>query len=96
MWQHDVRAVRLSAWSVVPGSVASDPPSQLHVLITEGHSLGVDAAKVGIFEETYEVSLSCLLHCHQGLSLEAYLVVDLLGDLAHDSLEGGSGQEKFG
>lgn len=59
----------------------------MDVLRHDGDSLGVDSAQIGIFEETDEVSLSCLLEGQNCLTLESEIALVLLGDLPHESLE---------
>ena len=42
----------------------------------DGDTLGVDGAQVGVFEETDEVSLGCLLKGHDGRGLETEIGLD--------------------
>ena len=48
------------------GTFTTDAAGQLDVLWHDGDTLGVDGAKVGILEETDEVSLRSLLEGHDG------------------------------
>merc|ERR1719237_1321536 len=48
------------------GPLSADPPGELDVLGHDGDPLGVDGAKVGVFEEPDEVGLSRLLEGHDG------------------------------
>ena len=48
----------------------------------------MDSAKVGIFEEGDQISLSSLLEGQNGLTLEADFLFELSGNLSHQSLEG--------
>lgn len=43
------------------GSFASNPPSELDILWHDGHTLGVNSAQVGVFEQTDQVSFAGLL-----------------------------------
>jgi hypothetical protein len=42
-------------------AISSDPLGQLQVLAHDGHSLGVDGAEVGVFEQRNHVSFRGLL-----------------------------------
>ena len=55
----------------------------------------MDGAQVGILEQGDEVSLSGLLESHNGGSLEAEIVLEVLSDLADQSLEGELADEKL-
>ena len=76
--------------------LTSDSPGELHVLLHDGHSLGVDAAQVGILEDSDQVSLGGFLESEEGLSLASKGVIDLHADGSDDSLEGGSWKEEVG
>ena len=54
----------------------------------DGDALGVDGAEVGVFEEGDEVGLSGFLEGEHGGALEAEFLLELVGDLADESLEG--------
>jgi hypothetical protein len=43
------------------GTFTTDSSSQLDVLWHDGHTLGMDGAKVSVFEETNHVGLGCLV-----------------------------------
>ena len=87
---HDVVGVWLPGGSVVLEAVASDSSGEAHVFCMECNSLCMDAAKIGIFEETCQISLWSFLNGDQSLGLESYLMIDVSGDLSHYSLEGSS------
>ena len=76
--------------------VASDASGKIHVFLHDGHAVGVDAAEVGVFEETNEVSFSRFLEGGESLGLNSHVGVHLLDDLSDDSDEGGSGEEEVG
>ena len=59
----------------------------MDVLGHDGHSLGVDGAEVGVLEEGDEVGLGGFLERDDGGSLESEVVLEILGDLADESLE---------
>lgn len=65
----------------------SDSSGELHVSDHDGHSLSVDGAKVGVLEETNEVSLSSLLEGEHSLRLESDVILDLSSEVFNDSLE---------
>ena len=68
--------------------LVANAASELHISGHDGHTLGVDGAQVGILEQRDEVSLSSLLESHNGGSLEAEIVLEVLSDLTDQSLEG--------
>ena len=47
----------------------SDPLRQLHVLRHYGHPLGVDGTKVRVLKQLHQITLSALLKCGKGASL---------------------------
>ena len=59
----------------------------LNVLGEDGHALGVQRAQVAIFEQPDEVGLGSLLQRQHGGGLEAQVVLEVLGDFAHEPLE---------
>ena len=74
-------------WSHFLGPLATDSTGQLDVFGHDGHPLGVDGAQVGIFKEADEVGLSRLLKGHDCRGLEAKVSLEVLGDLADQTLE---------
>ncbi len=56
----------------------------------------MDGAEVGVLEETDEVSLRGLLEGHDGGGLEAKVGLEVLGDLANETLEGKLAEQKLG
>ena len=56
----------------------------------------MDGAEVGVFEETNEVCLSCLLEGEDSGALESEVVLELRSDLADESLEGELSDEELG
>jgi len=77
-------------------SLAADSAGELEVLGHDGHSLGVDGAKVGVLEESDEVSLGGLLEGEDSGGLEAEVVLELRSDLTDESLEGELSDEELG
>ena len=67
----------------------------MDVLGHDGDALGVDGAQVGILEETDEVSLGRFLESHDGRALEAEVSLEVLSDLADQTLEGELADEKL-
>lgn len=55
---------------------------------TDGDTLGVDSAQVGVLEERDEVGLNGLLESADGRRLEAKVRLEVLGDLTDETLEG--------
>ena len=64
-----------------------DPPRQLHVLGHNGHALGVHRAQVGVLEQADHVCFVRLLDREHGLTLEPQIILVILCDFFHDSLE---------
>ncbi|GMS94099.1 hypothetical protein PENTCL1PPCAC_16276, partial [Pristionchus entomophagus] len=84
-----VQAQRLS-------TLSTNAAGELDVLRHDGHSLGVDGAQVGVLEESDEVSLGGLLEGHHGGRLEAEVGLEVLGDLADQTLEGELADKQLG
>jgi hypothetical protein len=56
----------------------------------------VDGAQVGVLEEGDEVSLDGLLQSTDGRGLEAEIGLEILGNLANETLEGELSDQKLG
>ena len=56
----------------------------------------MDGAKIGIFEQSDQVSLSSLLESKHGGSLEAEIGLEVLGDLTNQTLERQLADKKLG
>lgn len=76
--------------------VTTDATSEDHVLLHDGHTLGVDGAQVGVLEETNQVSLRGLLEGSDGRALEAEIGLELLRDFTDEALEGELADEQVG
>ena len=76
-------------------TLSTDAASELDVLGHDGDTLGVDGAEVGVLEESDEVRLSGLLERHDGGRLEAEVGLEVLGDLANETLEGELADEEL-
>ena len=63
---------------------------------TDGNTLGVDSAQVGVLEEGDEVSLDGLLKSSDGGRLEAEIALEVLGDFTDQTLEGELADEELG
>ncbi len=74
-----------ASWSLC--TFAADSTGELDVLRHDCHTLGVDSAQVGVFEETDEVGLAGFLEGHDGGALEAEISLEVLGDLTDQPLE---------
>jgi histone H3 len=64
--------------------------------LTDGDTLGVDGAQVGVLEEGDEVGLDGLLESTDGRGLEAEIRLEVLGDLTNKTLERQLADEKLG
>jgi hypothetical protein len=56
----------------------------------------VDGAEIGVLEQRNQVGLGCLLEGEHGLTLEPHLLLELSGDLTHQTLEGQLADEQVG
>jgi histone H3 len=77
-------------------SLSADAAGELNVFRHDGNTLGVNGAQVGVLEETNEVSLRSLLKGEDGRSLEAQVTLEVLGNLADETLEGELADEEVG
>jgi len=77
-------------------AITTDASSEVHVLLLDGHTLGVDGTKVSVLEETDDVGLGSLLKGLQSLGREAEIVIHVQGDSAHKTLEGKLADEEVG
>ena len=68
-------------------ALTTEAAGKLNVLGLDGDALGVDGAEVGVLEERDEVSLNGLLESTDGGGLEAEVGLEVLGDLANQTLE---------
>ena len=68
----------------------------MHVPGHDGDSLGVDAAEVGVFEQTHQVGFGSLLKSTDRRGLELQTSVEILGNLPHQPLDRGPLDEQLG
>ena len=74
----------------IPGRLCplpSNTTGQLDVLGHDGNTLGMDGTQVGIFKETDQVCLRCLLQGHHSRGLEPKVSLEVLGNFSHQTLE---------
>ena len=76
--------------------LVADTTSQLHISRHDRHTLGVNSAQVGILEQRYQVSLSGLLESHHSGALETQVVLEILSNLTHQTLEGQLADQQLG
>lgn len=69
-------------------SFPTDAAGELDILGHDGHAFRVNCTQVGVFEQTDKVCLRGLLQGNDGRRLEAKVVLEVLGDLADQPLEG--------
>jgi hypothetical protein len=70
------------------GTFATDATGQLNILGHDGDALGVNAAQVGIFEESDQIGLGRLLQGQHGTALKAQVALEILGNLTDQTLKG--------
>jgi len=63
---------------------------------TDGDTLGVDGAKVGVLKERDEVGFDRLLESANSRALEAEVGLEILGDFTNETLEGELADQKLG
>ena len=81
-----------SAWAISKGSIAHGSTRQL----TDGDTLGMNGAEVGILKEGNEVGLDGLLESTDGRRLEAEVRLEVLSDLTNQTLEGELADQELG
>ena len=79
--------VRVSIKGHQLGSLPTDTACQLNVFRHDGNALGMDGAKIGIFEETDEVSFCCLLESKDCGTLETKVSFEILSNFTDQALE---------
>ena len=77
-------------------TLSTEAAGELDVLGLDRDALGVDGGQVGVLEERDEVSLGRLLQGADGRRLEAEVGLEVLGDLAHETLEGELADQELG
>ena len=77
-------------------SLSADAAGELNVFGHDGDTLGVNGTQVGVLEEANEVGLRSLLKGEDGGSLEAQVTLEVLSDLADETLEGELADEEVG
>ena len=73
--------------AIVLSSLSSNSSGQLDILWHDGDSLGVDGAQVGVLEETDQIGLGRLLQSSDRSRLESQVGLEVLGDLANQTLK---------
>ena len=82
------KAIRLVA-------LTTEAAGELNILGLDSNTLGVDGAQVGVLEERDEVRLDRLLKSTDGGRLESEIRLEVLGNLADETLEGELSDEKL-
>ena len=77
-------------------ALATDAAGKLDVLRKDGYTLGVDGAEIGVLKETDEVGLGSLLQGKNGRGLETKVGLEVLRDLANQTLEWQFAQKELG
>jgi histone H3 len=68
----------------------------LDVLRHDSDTLGVDGTQVGVLEESNQVGLCSLLQSQDSSRLETEIGLEILGDLANETLEGSLADQEIG
>lgn len=69
------------------GTLTTNAAGELNVLGHDGDTLGVNGAEVGVLKEADEVRLRRLLQRGNGAGLEAKVGLEVLRNLAHETLK---------
>ena len=77
-------------------TLAAQPSGKGKIFGLDSDTLGVDRGKVGVFKEGDEVSLGGLLKSHDGRGLETQVGLEVLGNLADETLEGELPDQELG
>ena len=88
-WQGPFVGLNLSSFS-------SNASGKLDVFGHNCHSLSMDCAQVGVFEQTHQVGLTSLLQSHHGRALEPKVRLKVLSNLTNKSLERKLADQQFG
>ena len=78
------------------GALTTEATGQVDILGLDGDTLGVDGSQVGIFKERDEVGLGGLLEGTDGRGLETKVSLEVLGNLADETLEGELADQELG
>ena len=81
-----VKLLWVCVWGA-SSAFATDSTGELDVLWHDGHTLGMDGAKVGIFEETNYICLGSFLQSANGSRLESEVLAKILSDFTNKTLE---------
>ena len=76
-------------------TITSNSFGQLKILWHDSNSLGVNGAKIGIFEERNKVGFCCFLKGQDSLTLESNFLLELNSDFTDKSLERQFADEKI-
>lgn len=68
-------------------SLAPNSTSELNVFGHNSDSLGMNCTKIGVLENTHQISLRGLLKSGHSTTLEAKVSLEVLGDFPHQSLK---------
>ena len=77
----------LTNWTIL-SSVTTNTSYKLHILGKDSNTLGMDGTQVGVLKKTYVVCLRGLLQGKDGRSLEPKILLEILGNLTYQTLEG--------
>ena len=87
---------RAECLSILDDYVSYTPDMLTAAPLTDGNTLGVDSAEIGIFKEGDKVSLHGLLQGSDGGGLEAEIGLEVLSNFANKTLEWQLADQKLG
>jgi hypothetical protein len=68
-------------------TLSTDTAGKLNILRHDGHTLGVNGAEVGVFEQANKVCLRSFLQSQNSRALETKIGLEVLSDLTNKALE---------
>ena len=80
-------ALKRTGFSICLSSFTTHSPGELDVFGHDGHTLGVDRAKVSVFEQANEIRLACFLQSHNSTALEPQVSFEVLSYFTYQTLE---------
>ena len=96
MLRHQTRTTEKSEEAACLTTLTTETTGKLNVLGLDSDTLGVDGAQVGVLEKGDEVGLDRLLEGADGRGLEAKVRLEVLSNLADETLEGELADEELG
>lgn len=75
--------------------IPTDAARQLHIFRHDRDTFGMDRAQVGVLEQRNQIRFRRLLKSQDGGTLKTEVVLEVLSDLAHQTLERESAKQEI-